>query len=86
MLFDYTDVYTQFIDDLEAGTFGSIYTMSLENQGVQLLEPPIEIASETLELVEEAEAGILDGSVTVPAISDAGELESFLDDLAEGDA
>jgi simple sugar transport system substrate-binding protein len=85
VLFDYTDVYTQFIDDLEAGTFGSIYTMSLENEGVRLLEPPIEIASETMELVEEAEGGILDGSITVPAISDAGELGTILDDLAEGD-
>lgn len=85
VLFDYTDVYTQFIDDLEAGTFGSIYTMSLENEGVRLLEPPIEIASETMELVEEAEGGILDGSITVPAISDAGELGTLLDDLAEGD-
>ncbi len=86
VLFDYTDVYTQFIDDLEAGTFGTIYTMSLKNEGVQLLEPPIDIAPETVELVEEAEAGIRDGSITVPAISDAGELESFLDDLSEGNA
>lgn len=86
VLFDYTGAYTQFIEDLEAGTFGSIYTMDLENEGVRLLEPPIEIAEETMELVEGARAGILNGDITVPAISDAGELESFLDELTGDDA
>jgi len=82
VLFDYTGAYTTMIDDLEAGTFGSVYTMNLENEGVRLLEPPIEIDPATMEQVEKARQGILDGTITVPTISDAEELETFLDDLA----
>ena len=86
VLFDYTGAYTQFIDDLEAGTFGSIYTMSLENEGVRLLEPPIEVDQATLDRVDEAAQAIIDGEIEVPAIADAGELADFLDALAEEDA
>lgn len=81
VLFDYTGAYTTFIDDLEAGRFGSIYTMDLENGGVRLLEPPIEVSEETMTLVEEATTGILEGRIEVPTIADADELDTFLDEL-----
>lgn len=85
VLFDYTGAYTQYIDDLKAGTFGSVYTMSLENEGVRLLDPPIEVGDETMAAVDEARQGILDGEVEVPAIADAGELADFLEALGEGE-
>jgi simple sugar transport system substrate-binding protein len=84
VLFDYTGAYNQFIDDLEAGTFGSVYTMDLENEGVHLLEPPIGVDKETLATVETAKQGILDGTIEVPAIGDAGDLADFLDNLGKG--
>lgn len=85
VLFDYTGAYTQYIDDLKAGTFGSVYTMSLENEGVRLLDPPIEVGDETMAAVDEARQGILDGEIEVPAIADAGELADFLEALGEGE-
>ena len=86
VLFDYTGAFNQLIDDLEAGAFGSVYTMDLENEGVRLLDPPVEVAEETMTRVDEASQGILDGEIEVPAISDAGELADFLDGLPEGEA
>ena len=84
VLFDYTGADSQFIDDLEAGTFGSVYTMSLENEGVRLLDPPIEVGDETMKAVDEAKQGILDGTIEVPEIADAGDLADFLDSLDKG--
>jgi simple sugar transport system substrate-binding protein len=84
VLFDYTGVYNQFIDDLEAGTFGSVYTMSLENGGVRLLDPPIDVSDATRKAVETARKGILDGKIDVPAISDPGKLADFLKSLEKG--
>jgi simple sugar transport system substrate-binding protein len=81
VLFDYTGAYNQYIDDLEAGTFGSEYTMSLENDGVRLLDPPIEVSDDTMAAVETARQGILDGKIDVPSIADAGKLADFLDGL-----
>lgn len=82
VLFDYTGVFNQYLDDIEAGTFGTVFTMSLENEGVRLLDPPIEVGDETIASVEEATQGILDGEIEVPAIADAGELSDFLDSLS----
>lgn len=83
VLFDYTGAWNQFIDDLEAGEFGSVYTMDLANEGVRLLEPSIEVGDETMAKVEEATQAILDGDIEVPEIADAGELHDFLDSLEE---
>ncbi|MDQ4044708.1 MAG: BMP family protein [Chloroflexota bacterium] len=86
VLFDYTGAYNTFIDNLQSGDFGSVYTMDLENEGVRLLEPPIEVSEETMEQVEAAERAILAGEIDVPAIAEADELADFLEDLPEGDA
>lgn len=86
VLFDYTLAFDGFIDDLEAGAFGTVHTMDLENEGVRLLDPPIEVGDETMDRIDEASRGILAGEIEVPAIADAGELASFLDELDEGDA
>ena len=41
VLFDYTGVYNQMLDNAGAGTFGQVYTMTLANGGVRLLDLPL---------------------------------------------
>jgi simple sugar transport system substrate-binding protein len=84
VLFDYSGAWNQFIDDLEAGEFGTVYTMELANDGVRLLEPPVDVANASLKQVETARKSILDGEIEVPSVADAGELADFLDELDEG--
>ena len=78
VLFDYTAAYTQFISDVEAGTFGSIYTMNVANNGVRLLPPPIAVRPETTAAVDAARTAIVDGRVVVSAIGDAGGMQARL--------
>ncbi len=84
VLFDYTAAYTQFIADLGAGTFGSVYTMTLENGGVRLLPPPIAIRPETTAAVDAARKAIVGGAVTVSVIGDAAGMQARLDALFPG--
>src|ERR687898_150133 len=81
VLFDYTGIYKQMLDDLAAGTFGKIYTMDVKNGGVRLLDLPEDIAQEAKDAVAEAESGIVDGSITVSAISDAEEMKAKIAEL-----
>src|ERR687890_448976 len=81
VLFDYTGIYTQMLDDLAAGTFGKIYTMDVKNGGVRLLDLPEEISQEAKDAVTEAETAIVDGSITVSAISDAEEMKAKIAEL-----
>ena len=81
VLFDYTGIYKQMIDDLRSGAFGKVYTMDVENGGVRLLDLPDEVAQETKDAVAAAEQDVIDGSVTVSAISDAEEMKAKLAEL-----
>jgi basic membrane protein A len=81
VLFDYTGIYRQMIDDLKAGTFGKIYTMDVKNGGVRLLDLPGDVAQETKDAVADAEKAIVDGSIKVSAISDADEMKAKLAEL-----
>ena len=81
VLFDYTGIYKQMIDDLAAGTFGKIYTMDVKNGGVRLLDLPEDVAQETKDAVADAEKAIVDGSIKVSAISDAEEMKAKLAEL-----
>src|SRR5829696_6166069 len=81
VLFDYSGVYEQMIDDLAAGTFGKSYVMNVENEGVRLLEPPEEISQEAKDAVATAEKSIVDGSVKVSVIGDAEEMKAKLAEL-----
>jgi simple sugar transport system substrate-binding protein len=81
VLFDYTGIYQQMLDDLKAGTFGNVYTMDVKNGGVRLLEIPEEIGQEAKDAVSEAEKAIVDGSLTVSAISDAEEMKAKVAEL-----
>jgi simple sugar transport system substrate-binding protein len=81
VLFDYSGVYRQMIEDLAAGTFGKSYVMDVANQGVRLLELPEDVAQEAKDAVAEAEQGIIDGSITVSAIGDAEEMRAKIEEL-----
>ncbi|MDQ3654750.1 MAG: hypothetical protein M3457_06685, partial [Chloroflexota bacterium] len=81
VLFDYRPAYTQLIQQLGDGTFGDVYTMSLENEGVRLLDMTGTAAAETVTEVEAAQAAIIDGSIEVPAIGDADGVHALLDEL-----
>ncbi len=81
VLFDYSGIYKQMLDDLAAGTFGKTYVMDVKNGGVRLLELPEDVAQEAKDAVAEAESAIVDGSVTVSAISDAEEMKAKLAEL-----
>ncbi len=84
VLFDYRAVYTRFISDVEAGTFGSVYTMTLENGGVRLLPPPIPVRPETTAAVDAAQKAIVRKTVTVSVIGDAAGMQARLDALFPG--
>ena len=81
VLFDYTGIYKQMLADLAAGTFGKVYTMDVKNGGVRLLELPEDVGQEAKDAVADAEKAIVDGSVTVSAISDAEEIKAKLAEL-----
>ena len=69
------------LNDLSAGTFGKVYTMDVKNGGVRLLELPESVAEETKTKLADAEKAIVDGSLTVSAISDAEEMKAKLAEL-----
>src|SRR5215207_6465013 len=81
VLFDYTGVYKQMLDDLAAGTFGKSYTMDVKNGGVRLLDLPDEVSQETKDAVADAEKAIVDGSIKVSDISDAEEMKAKIAEL-----
>ncbi|HEV2528714.1 MAG TPA: BMP family ABC transporter substrate-binding protein [Thermomicrobiales bacterium] len=81
VLFDYTAAYTQMIADLEAGTFGQVYTMDLSNGGVNLLETKLAIRSETTEAVAAARSGIESGAIQVSSVGDAKGVDQRLREL-----
>jgi hypothetical protein len=81
VLFDYTGIYTQMLDDLAAGTFGDVYTMDVKNGGVRLLDLPEDLKQDAKDAVTEAETAIVDGSITVSAISDAEEMKAKIAEL-----
>ena len=81
VLFDYSAAYRQFIGDLEAGTFGSVYTMNLANEGVRLLPTVIPVRPETAPAVETARTAIVGGTVKVSVIGDAAGVQARLAEL-----
>jgi simple sugar transport system substrate-binding protein len=81
VLFDYTGAYTAMIEALANGSFGEVYTMSLENGGVRLLEFPGDVGEATRTAVEQARTGIVDGEIVVTAVGDADGVSERLDDL-----
>ena len=81
VLFDYTGAYTKLIGDLKAGTFGSVYTMNLSNNGVRLLDPVIPVSDEGTQRVAKAREEIVSGKIKVSAIGDADGMHKRLLEL-----
>jgi len=81
VLFDYSGIYRQMIDDIRNGTFGKTYTMDLKNDGVRLLDLPKDVAEKTKTDVETARQDIIDGKVKVSAIADADAMKKRIDEL-----
>jgi simple sugar transport system substrate-binding protein len=81
VMFDYTGIYEQMIVNAGTDQFGQVYTMDVTNGGVRLLELPESVPADVREAVETAEAGIVDGSITVSAIGPAEEMHTRLAEL-----
>jgi len=81
VLFDYTHAYTSLIEQLLAGTFGEVYTMGLENDGVRLLDLPESVSTDTRNQLTEAREGIIAGEIIVSSIADADGVHQRLDEL-----
>jgi simple sugar transport system substrate-binding protein len=84
VLFDYTGAYTALIGQLQDGSFGEVYTMNLENEGVRLLDLTSTADPETVTRVEVVRGEIIDGTIEVSAIGDAGGVHDLLDELFPG--
>ena len=81
VLFDYEGIYTQMIDDLEAGTFGKVYTLDVKNGGVRLLDLPDAVPQAVKDDVAAQQKAIVDGTVKVSAIADTNAMKKRLDEL-----
>jgi simple sugar transport system substrate-binding protein len=81
VLFDYTNAYVTLIEQLQDGTFGGVYTMSLENEGVRLLDITETTAPDTATKVREAQEAIIAGRIEVTAVGDADGVHKLLDEL-----
>lgn len=81
MLFDYRPAYTHFIETLEAGTFGDVYTMGLDNEGVRLLDLADSADPGTMARIDEVRTAIIEGEVEVSAVGDADGVDTRLDEL-----
>ena len=81
VLFDFGPTYKAMIADLEAGTFGKVYTLNLQNGGVRLLDLPDDLPQETKDAVKKAQEEIIKGKIRVSAIGDAEGVRSTLEEL-----
>lgn len=78
---DFQGVYEQELRDLDSGQFGKVYTLDLRNGGVSLAALPDWVPADVVATVEQAQADILSGAVTVSAIGDTDEMKARLDEL-----
>lgn len=79
VLWDFTPAFRAAIEAVNDGTFGEeVFTLNLANEGISLLKTD-KIPEDAWRAVEEARAGILDGSIEVPLTARKGEVEALLD-------
>jgi simple sugar transport system substrate-binding protein len=81
VLFDYSGIYRDMVNDLKNGEFGKVYTMDVKNGGVRLLDLPDTVADDVKAAVEQAKTDIIDGKLTVSAISDAEGMKAKVAEL-----
>ncbi|MCL5266092.1 MAG: BMP family protein [Chloroflexi bacterium] len=81
VLFDYSGIYKQMIKDVEAGTFGKVYTMDVKNNGVHLLDLPPGVPADVADAVQKAKAEIVADKLKVSAISDSQKMRARINEL-----
>ncbi|MCA9880942.1 MAG: BMP family protein [Thermomicrobiales bacterium] len=81
VLFDYTGIYRDMVNDLKNGEFGKVYTMDVKNGGVRLLDLPDTVADDVKAAVEQAKNDIVDNKITVSAVADAEGMKAKLAEL-----
>ncbi len=81
VLFDYTNVYRQMIEDIRAGNFGQVYTMGVASGDVRLLDLADAVPAEVASLVAQVQQDIIDGKTSVSAIGDAEAMRARLAEL-----
>lgn len=81
VLFDFAPTYSAMVADLEAGTFGKVYTLNLQNSGVRLLDPGDKVDQATKDAVSQAQEDIIAGKIKVSAVGDAEGVRSKLEEL-----
>ena len=98
VLFDYTGVYTQLLDNASSDAFGQVYTMTLANGGVRLLDLPLggtatpvaatpaatPVSGTVQSAVATAQQAIIDGQITVSAVGDPAGVQQRLAELFPG--
>jgi simple sugar transport system substrate-binding protein len=81
VLFDYTGIYNQMINDLATGAFGQVYTLDIKNGGVRLLDLPDWVPQAVKDDVAAQQQAIVDGAITVSSIADTTAMKNRLDEL-----
>ncbi len=81
VLFDFAPTYKQMITDLGAGTFGKVYTLNLQNNGVRLLDLPEDTDQTIKDAVTKAQEEIIAGKIRVSAVADAEGVRAKLQEL-----
>jgi len=81
VVFDFQATYVQMVKDLEAGTFGKVYTLDVQNKGVRLLDLPDDVPQAVKDKVAAVEKDIVAGKVTVSEIGDAEGMRDKLKEL-----
>ncbi len=81
VVFDYTALYTEMVNDLEAGTFGKTYTMNVANDGVRLLDLPEGTDPALVDAIATAKQDIIDGKIVVSVIGETDPMKARLAEL-----
>jgi simple sugar transport system substrate-binding protein len=81
VLFDYSSIYEKMISDIEAGSFGQLYTMAVADGSVRLLPLPQDVPADIAAAVEQAKQDIIAGKIKVSAIGDAEKMRARLAEL-----
>ncbi len=81
VLFDYTGIYKEMINDLASGTFGKIYTMDVKNGGVRLLDLPETTDQTVKDAVAAAREAVIAGTIAVSAIGETDAMKAKLAEL-----
>jgi basic membrane protein A and related proteins len=77
VVWDFTDIYNQAIEEVAAGTFGQKgYELTVDN-GISLLRTD-NAPAEVWEAIDEAQAGVADGSIEIPLTPDKASLDQLI--------